>query len=182
MKSMSGEPEPTAASGTGMERRQWNRSRPLPVAEGGRRRFWSLAGDWQAEGRRQSRQNQREMKRHGGSGLSVAIAEPYRRWQSPENQRGMQGGGGSGFWQAIGKPSGRRQSRQNQRKGAAPLQKNPTQNHTQFRSESANMQRRAGGGRHGTHSEKGPGRARPPGGKERANRCRQNRCTPRTAR
>ena len=26
-----------------------NRSRPLPVAGGGRRRFWLLAGDWQAE-------------------------------------------------------------------------------------------------------------------------------------
>ena len=46
--------------GTEADRRQWNRSRPLPVAEGGRRRFWSLAGDWQAKGRRQSRQNQRK--------------------------------------------------------------------------------------------------------------------------
>ena len=106
LKSLSGEPEPTAASRTGMERRQWNRSRLPPVADARRRRFWLLAGDWQAKGRRQSRQNQREMKRHGGSGLSVATAEPYRRWQSPENQRRMQGGGGSGFWQATGKPKG----------------------------------------------------------------------------
>ena len=37
-----------ATTGTGMERRQWNRSRPLPVAGGGRRRFWSFSGDCRA--------------------------------------------------------------------------------------------------------------------------------------
>ena len=69
-----------------------NRSQPLPVEP-----EWSAASgtgadrcQWQGEG-------------GGGSGFSVAIAEPHRRWQSPENQRGMKRPGGSGLWQAIGK-------------------------------------------------------------------------------
>ena len=90
-----------------------NRSRPLPVAGGGRRRFWFFRGDCRAAGRWQSPENQRPAG--GIAAWGVRSPQSICMMYKPAPQRGTgadrcqwqgEGGEGSGFSEATAEPQG----------------------------------------------------------------------------